>query len=214
MGVVAALLQGPKIRDPEALAALAEDLYRAHGRLTPLAGRRWLEYLDALAHSALAEPVVLTSLLKGQQGTQWLLIDCLGLPLLGPLEPVLLKALSEWEAQAPRFAEVGPDTTTDGCYRHLLEAGINHDLHKIDVVDELIHKGATPFQELIALAATRLEGALKRQVARLDPKRALLVFADHGFRLARDGRGYTHGGDSTLERVVPVWCLGPRQGSA
>jgi hypothetical protein len=209
MGAAADLLQGPTTaQDPKALATIAEDLYRAHGRLARLAGQRWLEHLDALAHSVLPQPADLTSLLKGQEEAQWLLIDCLGLPLLGPLEPVLLKALSEWEAQAPRFATVGPDTTTDGCYRDLLEAAINHDLHKIDVVDELIHEGATPFQELIALASARLEGALQRQVARLDPKRALLVFADHGFRLARDGRGYTHGGDSTLERVVPVWCLG------
>jgi hypothetical protein len=32
----------------------------------------------------------------------------------------------------------------------------------------------------------------------------LLVFADHGFRIARDGRSFTHGGPSTLERLVPV----------
>lgn len=212
MAAVAALLQGPKIRDPETLAALSEDLYRAHGRLAPLAGRRWLAYLDAVAGTALTtEPLALTALLQGHGQAQWLLIDCLGLPLLGPLQPVLFKALSEWSPQAARFATVGPDTTTDGCYRDLLGANIDHELHKIGVVDELIHAGATPFDELIALATTRLEGALRRQVGRLDPQRPLLVFADHGFRLARDGRGYGHGGGSTLERVVPVWCLGPRR---
>jgi hypothetical protein len=36
------------------------------------------------------------------------------------------------------------------------------------------------------------------------------VFADHGFRLSADGRGYTHGGPSTLERIVPVLRLQPR----
>jgi hypothetical protein len=38
----------------------------------------------------------------------------------------------------------------------------------------------------------------------LDTSRPLVVFADHGFRLAEDGRAFVHGGNSTLERLVPV----------
>ena len=42
------------------------------------------------------------------------------------------------------------------------------------------------------------------------PATPLLVFADHGFRIAPDGRSYVHGGSSTLERTVPVLHLLPR----
>jgi len=37
----------------------------------------------------------------------------------------------------------------------------------------------------------------------------VVIFGDHGFRLAPDGRGFVHGGGSTLERLVPVLNLLP-----
>jgi hypothetical protein len=43
---------------------------------------------------------------------------------------------------------------------------------------------------------------------RLDPSRPVLVFGDHGFRLAADGRGFEHGGTSTLERLTLMLRLG------
>ena len=33
------------------------------------------------------------------------------------------------------------------------------------------------------------------------------MFSDHGFRMDAEGRSYCHGGDSTLERLVPVMTL-------
>jgi hypothetical protein len=36
----------------------------------------------------------------------------------------------------------------------------------------------------------------------------VLIFGDHGFRLSRDGRGFTHGGPSTLERLTAAAVLG------
>lgn len=112
-----------------------------------------------------------------------------------------------WQPPRKSFARVSARTTTDACYRTLLDAGINHSFEKLNVIDELIHGGLTPFADLEALAATELRIATKTMLARLDPGRPLLLFADHGFRISVDGEEYTHGGDSTLERVVPVWYL-------
>jgi hypothetical protein len=36
-----------------------------------------------------------------------------------------------------------------------------------------------------------------------------MVFGDHGFKLTADGKGFTHGGTSMLERLVPVLKLEP-----
>ena len=77
-------------------------------------------------------------------------------------------------------------------------------------MDELIHADFQPFGELVRRVEAELAIACERVVRRLDPGRPLLVFADHGFRLAADGRSYRHGGGSTLERLVPVLPFAPR----
>jgi hypothetical protein len=88
---------------------------------------------------------------------------------------------------------------------------VRRPLEKIDVVDELLHRRSLRFDELCSLALAELRIALGRVRDRLDPQRALVVFADHGFRLdPDDGRRWSHGGASTLERVVPVLRLDPR----
>ncbi|MGH6636630.1 MAG: hypothetical protein ACRED0_11055, partial [Gammaproteobacteria bacterium] len=100
-------------------------------------------------------------------------------------------------------------STTDACYRELLGADIAHSFKKIDAIDKLIHAERGSFDELLTLAKAELEIAFKRLLPQLDPEQALLVFADHGFRLSPDGRRYQHGGLSTLERVVPIWYWEP-----
>jgi hypothetical protein len=158
----------------------------------------------------LASPA-LSDRLQANLDAQWLLVDCLGLPFVATMKTLLAETFGEWELRAPQFAEVGEPTTTDGCYRAVLAAGVEHAFDKIDVVDALIHGEPVAFVELLALARTKLTTALRELVPRLDPARPLLIFADHGFRLAADGRRYTHGGGSTLERVVPVWRCTPRE---
>jgi hypothetical protein len=167
--------------------------------------------LDSLASAPIADLPALTEVLAAETAAQWLLIDGLGLPLVEALEPVLVEALGEWRGHPPRFAVVSQHTSTDGCYRELLAADLTHPIEKIDLVDALIHEApGDRFDELAALAGTKLAGALRSVAARLDAARPIVVFADHGFRLARDGRRYTHGGPSMLERIVPVWRFTPR----
>src|SRR5439155_7983223 len=129
----------------------------------------------------------------------WLVIDALGLPLLAPIRAELQASLPTWNLARTEFAEVGAPTTTDAFYRKLLDADVRHRFEKINAIDELLHRRALRFDELCALAVAELRIGLGRLRDRLDPRRPLVVFADHGFRLDGDGRTWHHGGSSTLE---------------
>jgi hypothetical protein len=56
----------------------------------------------------------------------------------------------------------------------------------------------------VRLARGELEIAFRRLAQKFDPANPLLIFGDHGFRMKADGTSFTHGGASTLERLVPV----------
>lgn len=211
VAAVLALRRPPPLTGPAELAHITAGLYRAHPRLARLAGARWVALLDAIALTPLPGLPALTAVLAAERGAQWLLIDGLGLPLLDALEPVLREGLGDWRTPVRDFAVVSESSSTDACYRALLGAELAYPLEKIDAVDTLVHEASgTRFEELAALSRPALAHALRAVTARLDPTRPLVVFADHGFRLTRDGRRYTHGGPSALERIVPVWRFTPR----
>jgi hypothetical protein len=209
LAAVAMMVHPEPLATPWQLAQASYCLYHAHARLHRLAGEQWLVCLKSLAATPLTHLPPLIEVLKSHKQCQWLLLDCLGLPLLKPLEPMLRKVFSAWTYRAPLFAQV-PATTTDACYRELLDADINHAFEKTNVIDELIHQQGTPFNDLVALAITQLEIACRRLLPRFDPSQCVLIFADHGFRIAADGHSYRHGGASTLEKVVPVWAWDAR----
>ncbi len=198
---------------PEALAATAAVLYRHAGTLQKLAGKEWVSRLNRLTAPRLNGIPSLPQALQDYAAAQWLLIDALGLALLEPLRSVLGEIFSAWKPPRVTFAEVTPDSTTDGCYRQLLTAGVKHSLEKLDVVDQQIHAASADFDELVSRVGVELRISAKRLLARLDPGRPLLLFADHGFRLDPAGRGYRHGGDSPLERVVPLWFFATHGGA-
>jgi hypothetical protein len=52
-----------------------------------------------------------------------------------------------------------------------------------------------------------MEIAFRKLRDRFDAGVPLIVFGDHGFRLLPDGSGFSHGGASTLERLVPILVL-------
>lgn len=192
------------------LATLAETLYGQHHRMMRIAEPRWLDRLDALANSVLAEaPESLPALLNDRQQTQWLILDCLGLPLLSALRAELPALLPSWRVDAESTALVSTETTTAAFFRDLVGAGHNHPLTKIDVVDRLLHERFLRFEDLRRVAAAELRIACRSLARTLDPSAPITLFADHGFRIARDGRSYSHGGSSMIERLVPVISLVP-----
>jgi hypothetical protein len=198
-------------RSAEELTRVAERLYRHHALLAPALGARWLARLDALAATPLdPAPRSLAELLAGLRDASWLVIDALGLALLAPIQAELEAGLAAWKLARTELADVGPTTTTDAFYRRLVDSEPRHRFEKINAIDELLHRRALRFDELCALAGAELRIALGRLRGKLDPGRPLVVLADHGFRLDRDGRTWRHGGSSTLERTVPVLHFEPR----
>lgn len=198
-------------KDALQLAELAEELYRVHAPLERGARGPWLERLDALAGCELAEePPALLEALRRREGSDWLVIDCFGVALLGAIVRHQSELLPYWKLDQTSFAIVRAPSTTDSYHRQILEGGIRRPIEKVDVIDQLIHERTVPFDDLARLAVAELRISLRPILPRLDPRRPLAVFGDHGFRLSRDGRSYGHGGSSTLERVVPVLDLLPR----
>ena len=210
LSIVADLLQPKSVDSPRQLAIVSNRCYRLHPRLIRVARTRWLDHIDTVANTGFAEPLALMEQLKSHRHTQWLIIDCLGLPMMEAAESILCKVFAEWQHHAPEFATLSMTTLTDAFYRELIDSDLVHAFEKINVIDDLIHQNFTPFDELLALATTQLEIACQHLRPRLDPALPLLVFADHGFRIAKNGLSYTHGGASTLERVVPFWLFDPR----
>jgi hypothetical protein len=198
-----------EVREPtspagfEGLADLAGSVYAVHDRLGRVAGSGWLARLDALASTPLDLPS-LVDVLRDARGAQLWLIDALGLPLLGAFLEQADTLLRGWRIRQLQAALVPAPTTTEAFCRSLVEAGVPRFFEKTDVVDDLLHDRFRPFPDLARMAMAALHPQARRVLARLDPTRPLVVFADHGFRLSQDGRRWEHGGASTLEQAVPV----------
>jgi hypothetical protein len=198
----------------EVLADLAARLYGQHARMMRVSPR-WLERLEALARSSLpAEPPpleeALARVLRDRPEATWLIVDALGAPLLAVFRRNLDALLPAWRFESVEFALAPAETTTDACYRRLIESGTVKRFEKIDAVDALLHERACDFDDFASLAMAELRVACRRLARRLEPGKSLVVFADHGFRLDGEGRRWVHGGSSTLERLVPVIGLVPR----
>jgi len=204
------ILQPSSPAEPARLAHLSAALYRQHTRLMAVAPEPWLTRLNTLATTSLEQaPQPLPELLsRDDDEAQWLVIDALGLPLLELLNAKAERWLPHWRIAGMVFAEVQGPTDTETFFSSLLQQGINRPLEKINALDRLLHERSLPFADLERLADAEIQAAARAVGQRLDPARPLRVFADHGFRLKPDGSGYTHGGNSTLERVVPVlWMM-------
>ena len=209
---IRALSDGVVPSAPGLLAAEAARAYAAHARLERLGGERWRAWLDGLADAALdPEPPPLAEVLRARAEEQWLVVDCLGAPLVAALEERLAALFAPWRVAGVEHALAPRETTTDAFYRELTGAGLARKLVKLDAIDQLVHGRDEPFDDLARLALAELEIGWRRVVEELDAARPVLLFADHGFRLAADGRGYGHGGPSTLERLVPLVSLAPRK---
>jgi len=191
--------------DVEERARRARILYLAAPRMTRIARGSWTEYLETLARAPLAqEPPDLFDVLDGALDHQWVVVDCLGIPLLEAALPVLERRLARWSTDTVSFARVDTRTTTDRYWGRLAEKGLNHPMVKVNAIDRLIHSRRLDFADLERLAAAELEVALGRVVDGFEDDEPILVFADHGFRLDPDGKHFVHGGSSVLERTVPV----------
>ncbi len=193
---------------PGELAARVRCLYEQHARFVKLRPQQWLAHLDGLAGTELTPPAdAIETKLHDHIDAQWIVVDCLGLPLIETVRAVLAESLPQWKICSVEFALVSMRTSTDAFYRSVLDSGLNKTFEKIDAIDKLIHERKLTVQDLERLARAELQIAFKQLLPRLDPTKPVLVFGDHGFRLSKDGREFTHGGPSTLERMTAVFDL-------
>ena len=115
--------------------------------------------------------------------------------------------MPQWHLQSVEFAAAGDRTSTEAFYTAVVEQKFNKPFEKINAIDDLIHHRDLHFDDLERLARAELEIGFRKLIPRLDATKPVLIFGDHGFRLAPDGRSFTHGGPFTLERLTLVVLL-------
>lgn len=205
-----ALLRPEQPPNVEALAEAAALLYGQHERIVKLRAEDWLACLDNLSAAELpAMPGRLEQLLEKHLDAHWVVVDCLGLPLLEMVRSALPDCFPRWKLSAVQFGLLSERSSTDAFYLGLIGRDFRKAFEKINAIDELIHNRKLSFAELEHLARAEIEIRFRKLNAQLDPAVRLVVFGDHGFRMAPDGSGFQHGGRSTLERIVPVFVMEP-----
>jgi len=210
VGAAAALLSPTRAQNAAELAAKIERLYEQHERMVKLRPEHWLALLDRMACAMPeAAPERLEAILENHLEAQWIVVDCLGLPLAGILPSILADAFPAWRRRSMDFACVSEQTSTEAFYLTLIEQEFKKPFEKINVVDHLIHERRLGLRELARVAKAELEIAFRKLAPRMDPNIPVLIFGDHGFRLAPNGRGFMHGGPSALERMTIVARLEP-----
>ncbi|MBF0104185.1 MAG: hypothetical protein HQM16_02550 [Deltaproteobacteria bacterium] len=194
------------------LAAIVHDAYCHHYRFLKLLGKKWLQFLGNLSNNHInTAPSLLFDLLDKERASQWLLIDGFGIALVNALKPEISKLLPDWSLENVRFCQVDGRTSTAAFWDDVVLKKWHKQIEKINDIDRLVHE-RKDFIEIVMLARAELGLAIKKIIKRFDPTKPLLVFSDHGFRLSPDGKSFIHGGQSVLERTVPVIKLLPRLG--
>ncbi|WP_437712034.1 hypothetical protein WMF45_42025 [Sorangium sp. So ce448] len=91
----------------------------------------------------------------------------------------------------------------------------SRELMKLDLVEARLRAAGPPFAERIEAIAEEVADVIARFMASLPPRTLLLVFGDHGFRMAPMGDGgatgpASQGGGSPEEVLVPAqaWLVG------
>src|SRR5262249_8379295 len=127
----------PKIPGNAAqLAQTIECLYAQHARFMKLEPARWLELLDRFATAQLVpEPDHLDVKLHQHLDAQWVVVDCLGVPLLSPLRDLLPATLLQWQLCSLGFALAPQRTSTETFYLMLIEQEFKKSFEKVNAVD-------------------------------------------------------------------------------
>ncbi|MBI2570296.1 MAG: hypothetical protein HYV63_25115 [Candidatus Schekmanbacteria bacterium] len=204
----AAMMQIPS--SPEELAELAALLYSVDRRCRAARKDRWQAYVERVAAAPCAAGVrPLVAVLEASSTGQWVILDAFGIPLLSMVRAALPRWFPGRTVTATAFAEVSLQTTTSAFNGLLATLRPGVAPLKLDAIDKLLHERSVSFGELERLAEAEVAVALDRVRGQLDAAKPVILFSDHGFRLSADGRRFTHGGASTLERLVPVLTLSP-----
>jgi hypothetical protein len=212
--LVEAVLDAVEAREPKDMLHFAEMLSRAYSaaeEMLKAAAPEWQGHLGELSDQPLLEtlPDAVTKL-NSDDPSNWIIVDALGVALVPAFTHLLDSLLPDFRLTTCDFARWNNASTTLGCFSALAQAGIQHEFHKIDCIDNLLHERRAPFDDFVKLASAELAVAFKSTRNKLDKRRPILLFADHGFRMTDDGLGLTHGGQTLIESAVPFFYLVPR----
>ena len=148
-GAVAAALDLLEPRQPgsaEELAGLLACLYEQSGRFLKLRPQLWLPHLDKLATIKLGKaPDDLLRMLQSRMDFQWIVVDCLGIPLTGTVRSILPDCFPGWKLSSVEYAAVSRQTSTEAFYLGLIGGDLTKPFEKIDAVDSLIHERKLSF---------------------------------------------------------------------
>jgi len=203
------LIQAWRNREKDSPAALGSDFvelaYMWTPRFVKLFSENWLNFIDSMANWDWSQQQ-LKSILEEHLDADWVVIDGMGIFLDRMLHKVIEEKLPDYEITASGIGMSQPNSTTDGFYRELL--GHNHpkSFVKFNEIDQLLHQKEKPLGELLPLVKVHLEWRMDEYISKHRPK-SLLIFADHGFRLAKNGLYFQHHGGSNLERAFPFLRL-------
>lgn len=209
VGLVQQLGQAIEAGNYASLATRSKIYYQHHVMLKQVNKKRWLQQLDQLATLPIKQPIeLLEAYIVDNKPDQWLVLDAFGLPLLDSIKQHLTAWFPNWRLDSIDFMLAPEKTTTDEFYKSLLNAEGTYRFEKINVIDNLLHDRFMAFDDFCQLVTAELGIAIKNRLQQFDSGRPLMISSDHGFRLAKDGNSYQHGGSSTLERTIPVlWLL-------
>jgi hypothetical protein len=210
VNIVKQLTQDIHAENYLALADMTGHYYSAHATLMQVDNKAWLQKLNTLAqYTVNKQALSLQHYLTDHVPEQWLVLDAFGLPLLNIVKQQLADWFPAWQTQSIDFILAPEKTTTDAFYRELLNTDQPLRFEKINIIDEQLHARFLPFDDLCQIVIAELAIAIKNKQHLFDPGLPLMISADHGFRIAKNGKSYQHGGASTLERVIPVINLMP-----
>lgn len=198
-------------QSPAELAQLVSTLYSWHHRMIHIASENWLSHLNKVANwSGLSLLPSLGEMLEKHQGAEWIVIDGLGIAFVDFVPDIIEDHLPRLCLDSVEYVASPRESTTKGLYNQFAKDGVAHRFFKFDYLDTLIHERFLPLAKVIDLFRAELGIFLGTLKKKLPHDKSLVVFGDHGFSIAEDGRSYGHNSGRSLDRIVPLMTFSPR----
>jgi hypothetical protein len=197
-------INGLQIKNFSELKKWSFIIYFYHERLKKIALKKWLSFVDNFAKTKTDETLPdLFDFLGDYLEHEWIVLDSFGLPLVDYFLQKSSVLFPLFKVHKINYSQISSTTTTSSFWNEIVSHKWKKKFYKLDVFDKLLHE-KTVFEEIVNVGFAEFEVACKNLNKKLDPVKPILIFSDHGFRLSSSGKKFIHGGNSTLERTVPL----------
>jgi hypothetical protein len=196
----------PEIVTAEQLANEINDAYHCHIIMMQVNQSDWLAYLDQLNNLKISVSTA-NDILKQYKTAQWLIIDAMGISVYPLMISSMTDFFPDWQVDQMGFMQISSPSTTANFYQQLTDERHQHSFEKINCLDDKIHHSFLPYEDLMNVVKAELKFSIKQCLTKMEANQPLLIFADHGFRIDKSGKKYSHGGSTTIEQVTPYFYL-------